>query len=102
MHSAEKSPPVPPVIKLPLNDQTYHYVYQLDIDYYRELYPAVDVLAELRKMVGWCDANPQRRKTKTGIRRFINSWLAKAQDSAKAQTKKEVVSDADRFKDSGW
>ena len=111
MHSAEESPPVPPVIeppsippviKLPLNDQTDHPVYQSDIDYYRELYPAVDVLAELRKMVGWCDANPKRRKTKAGIKRFINSWLSKAQDSAKAQESKEVVSDAERFKNSGW
>lgn len=111
MHSAEESPPVPPVIetpsippviKLPLNDKTDHPVYQSDIDYYRGLYPAVDVLAELRKMVGWCDANPLRRKTKTGIKRFINNWLSKAQDSAKAQESKEGISDADRFKNSGW
>ena len=31
-------------------------------------------------MAGWLDANPTRRKTKAGIRRFVNGWLAKEQD----------------------
>jgi len=49
---------------------------------YCELYPAIDVMQEIRKMIGWCDTNPSNRKTKTGIRRFINSWLSRAQDRA--------------------
>jgi hypothetical protein len=31
-------------------------------------------------MYGWCDANPTRRKTKKGIKRFIAYWLASEQD----------------------
>ena len=31
-------------------------------------------------MHGWCDGNPTRRKTKSGIKRFIASWLASEQD----------------------
>ena len=31
-------------------------------------------------MRGWCLANPTRRKTRRGVRRFINGWLAKVQD----------------------
>ncbi len=31
-------------------------------------------------MVGWLDSNPTRRKTKRGINKFINNWLAGAQD----------------------
>ena len=32
-------------------------------------------------MKGWADANPSRRKTRGGIKRFINAWLAKEQDN---------------------
>lgn len=46
----------------------------------RELYPAVDVEQEIRKMVGWLDSNPNRRKTKRGIKKFITNWLAREQD----------------------
>ena len=70
----------PPVAELLLNDGSLHPVYQPDVDKWSELYPAVDILAELRKMVGWCDANPKKRKTKAGIRSFVNKWLAKEQD----------------------
>lgn len=70
----------PPVAELKLNDGSLYPVYQPDVDKWAGLYPAVDVLAELRKMVGWCDANPQKRKTKGGVQRFINAWLAKEQD----------------------
>lgn len=45
-----------------------------------ELFPAVDVESEIRKMIGWCESKPTRRKTKSGIRSFINSWLSRAQD----------------------
>lgn len=70
----------PPVAELLLNDGSLYPVYQPDVDKWSELYPAVDILAELRKMVGWCDANPKKRKTKAGIRSFVNKWLAKEQD----------------------
>lgn len=70
----------PPAITLTLNDKTEYPITQADIDEYSSLYPAVDILQELRKMKGWCDANPSKRKTKSGIRRFINSWLAREQD----------------------
>ncbi|MDB4437379.1 hypothetical protein N9163_00860 [bacterium] len=43
-------------------------------------YPAVDVFQELRAMESWLDANPKKRKTKAGIKRFVNSWLSRSQD----------------------
>ena len=70
----------PPVAELLLNDGSLYPVLQSDVDKWASLYPAVNVPAELRKMVGWCDSNPKKRKTKNGIRRFINSWLSKEQD----------------------
>lgn len=69
-----------PVVNLPLNDGTEFGVDQEQVDKWKELYPAVDVLSELRKMIGWLDANPKKRKTKQGITRFANNWLARQQD----------------------
>ena len=76
------SPKSPPVAEIILNDKSLYPLYQEDADEYAELYPAVDILQEFRKMVGWCKDNPKYRKTRSGIRRFINSWLSRAQDKA--------------------
>lgn len=58
-------------------DVTINYLNSL-----RQLYPAVDVEQEFRKMYGWLDSNPRNRKTARGIKRFITSWLGRAQDRA--------------------
>lgn len=76
----EESVSMPPVISLILNDKSLHDIFQSDIDGWKELYPAVDILQELRKMKGWLDSNPAKRKTQRGIKRFINGWLAREQD----------------------
>lgn len=69
-----------PLILVPLNDGTEHPVTDADVTEWQALYPAVDVPQELRKMRGWCLANPKRRKTRRGVGAFINAWLAKEQD----------------------
>lgn len=69
-----------PLISLILNDSSEYPVYQDQVDSWSELYPAVNVPQELRKMKGWCDANPSKRKTRRGILRFINNWLSGEQD----------------------
>lgn len=71
----------PPVFEIPLNDKTFYPLRQTDVDHFKDLYRAVDVPAEIRKMIGWLEGNPDRRKTKRGVNAFINRWLAKAQDS---------------------
>ena len=70
----------PPVISLPLNDVTDYAVSQEQSQEWAGLYPAVDVIQQLRGMRGWLDANPQKRKTRRGIKKFINGWLSKEQD----------------------
>lgn len=77
----------PPIILLPLNDGTDHPVIQREVDEWSKLYPAVDVMQELRNMKGWLDSNGRRRKTKSGIKRFINSWLAREQDKPRTGQK---------------
>lgn len=67
-----------------------------DIIAWQRAYPAIDVHQELAAMESWCDANPTRRKTAKGIKRFVNSWLARAQDKggspqAKAKSKNTSI-----------
>lgn len=70
----------PPVITLPLNDGSEYSVFQSQCQEWETLYPAVDVTQQLRNMRGWLLSNPDKRKTKRGINRFITGWLSKEQD----------------------
>lgn len=67
-------------ITLLLNTGEEYPVTEKNIAMYKELYPAVDIMQELRNMKGWLIANPAKRKTKRGIMSFVNRWLAKEQD----------------------
>jgi len=68
------------VLNLPLNDGTMFGITQDQVDKWAGLYPAVDIMQELRNMQGWLDSNPKKRKTKNGILRFVTGWLSRAQD----------------------
>lgn len=70
-------------IELPLIDKTGYPIYEKDIETWKTIYPAVNIEQEIRNMFGWLDSNPKNRKTKSGIRRFINSWLSRSQNTAK-------------------
>lgn len=81
----------PPVITLILNDKSEYGISQSKIDEYKELYPAVDVMQELRNMKGWCINNATKRKTRRGINSFINRWLMKEQDKGPKPHKEQDV-----------
>ena len=88
----------PPVIEFILNDKTYYPITQKQVDKWTELYPNVDIMQQLRKMCGWLDANPRNRKTKGGILKFVNGWLAREQDKPRKvqqQTTKDLASNLD-------
>ena len=85
------------IMQLPLN-AGYHAITMDDARKYISLYPAIDIANELRAMHGWLDANPKRRKTKSGIARFINSWLSRAQDKGGSNLQSEPVSPSERFR----
>lgn len=76
-------PTSPTVAEIVLNDKSKAKITQAEVDQWKKLYPAVDVLQELRKMTAWCEANPTKRKTKRGIKAFIVNWLNKEQDRGK-------------------
>ena len=75
-------PQASPVLTIPLNDGSE---YPITEEFYQEmqkLYPAVDVMQEFREMRAWSIANPDRKKTKRGVKAFINRWLSSEQDDA--------------------
>lgn len=76
----------PALITLPLNDGSEWPVTTEMVTEWSSLYPAVDVMQELRKMRGWCLSKPKNRKTPRGVRAFITTWLSKEQDRGPKQT----------------
>ena len=71
---------LPAVFRLPAAGGKEYPVSVEQIDKWVKLFPAVDVLQALRAMIAWLEASPQRRKTVTGMPRFIVSWLTREQD----------------------
>lgn len=78
---ADKSAPVA-VIGLPTVSEGDFPVSQADIDGWAEAFPGVDVRQQLAAMRQWLLANPTRRKTKRGMRKFVVSWLDRRQNAA--------------------
>ena len=79
----------PPAAVLPLVDGSDFPIAQKTVDELSGLYPAVDVDQQLRNMRGWLLANPKNRKTKAGIMRFVNSWLAREQNRTRPQNQQQ-------------
>lgn len=80
MSEAKPSDSSPTVIELELNDKSLYPITETQVAEFVDLYPAVDVMQELRAMKGWLLHNPKKRKTKAGVMRFVNGWLAREQD----------------------
>lgn len=73
-------PQAPSVLTLTLNDGSEYPITQADIDEWQTAFPNVEIVQQLRAMKLWCKDNPKKRKTKTGIRRFVTSWLDREQN----------------------
>lgn len=91
----DKSAPDTSGIRLPLNDKTYYDVPLSDIERWKDTYPAVDVEGELKRMIAWLESNPTKKKTRRGINRFINSWLARTQDRGGSRTGQQAEAEPD-------
>ena len=88
------------IIILPLVDGTFYPIYRTDVELWKQSYPKVDIVNELHRVYAWLDANPKKRKTKAGIRRFVNSWMARCQDkggSSDVNTQTPNFSDPSRY-----
>ena len=51
---------------------------EAQIETWVTLFPTLDVRAECRAAWAWIDANPTRRKTPRGMKRFLGGWLIRA------------------------
>lgn len=69
-----------PIAEIPLVDGTNFPVMQTQVQEFEKAYPRVDVTTQLRAMRAWCLSNPTKKKTKSGVMRFINAWLSKEQN----------------------
>lgn len=77
---------------LVLKDGSEYPITEDDLKGWETNFPALDVKNEFLKMQSWCQSNPSKRKTKTGIKRFINGWLSKVQP-LKASDYVEILPD---------
>ena len=73
------APEVPALI---LNDNSEWIPSRDDLEGWQQLYTGVDVIKELARMREWCKSNPTRRKTRKGIRRFVQTWLDRQQNQS--------------------
>ncbi len=84
---------------MPLTGDNTFELRQSQTDKWALLYPSVDLAAEVNKMIGWLDANPSKRKTKTGIVKFMNTWLSKVQDQGGNKPQQQTQADDGVFVD---
>ena len=61
-----------------LKDGSYFEIEENDVIAWSRTYKDCNVIHEIRAAAEWCESNPSRRKTRRGIRRFLNAWLSKA------------------------
>jgi hypothetical protein len=74
--------PTPVLTTIPLDDGSEHPITAEDVKELGGAYPLIDVLAECRKARAWCLGSPANRKTKRGVGKFVNGWMARAQKDA--------------------
>lgn len=99
--SAENPPNEPQliekiIIKLDLIGGEQYEVTDIYVKEMQDLYSGVDVEKELKRMKAWLLNNPTKRKTRKGIRRFINNWLSREQDKGGNYTPTKVENTQDR------
>ena len=77
--ASEPDTGLPPLI---LKDGSRFHISENHLNEFVDAYPGVDVRNQIMKMSQWLKTNPTKRKTKNGIMRFINSWIARSEREA--------------------
>ena len=85
--ASEQATELPPLI---LKDGSRFHISQNHFNEFVNAYPGVDVRDQILKMSQWLKTNPTKRKTKNGIMRFINSWIARAEREDTHQSQSSV------------
>lgn len=92
----------PAIMKMPLIGGKTYSIYESDVKKWTELYPAVDIMQDLRSMFGWLDSNPSRRKTERGMKAFITSWLSRTQNKGGNRVRGKVVGIHNPIETDAW
>lgn len=88
--ASEQITELPPLI---LKDGSRFHISENHFKEFSDAYPNVDVKDQIFKMSQWLKTNPTKRKTKNGIMRFINSWIARSEreDLKPGQTSTKIA-----------
>lgn len=70
------------IFKIPLKNGDYYTLYQEQVEFYKSLYPNINIEQELRNIIGWNIANLNKRKSLKCIKKHINFWLQKSNSNA--------------------
>jgi hypothetical protein len=80
--TAQAPSSAPPIFLFPCDGPKSQWgLDQTQIDGWMKLYPHLDVLAECRRALAWIEANPSRRKTSSGMARFLVNWFNRSQNN---------------------
>ena len=90
------------LLSIPLNVRgTEYYIYQSDVDEWQDTFQAVDVVSQIKLCRLWSIDNPTKRKTKSGIRRHITSWLSRAQDKGGNNNRRSTYNQPSLYQEGG-
>ena len=80
---------MPPI---PLNNGEEYIPTLKDFEEWKQLYPNVDVKTEFGRMRQWSLSNPKKKKTPSGVRRFVTTWLDREQNKGGKSEPKDKLS----------
>jgi len=72
-------------MNLLLKDNTHYTLTDEDYNRYLNTYRNIDLDQQILEMESWCIDNPQKRKTRVGVKKFINLWLSRANKENRSQ-----------------
>lgn len=52
-------------------------------DRFKELYPSLDIMAEMRAALAWVEADATRRKTFNDMKKYLTNWLTRSQNDGR-------------------
>lgn len=84
--SEQGSEQTEPLEHVPTSEGTQYAVTADQVDAWRDAYPGIDVLQEIKRAKAWLVANPKKAKTSRGMSRFLNSWMDRAQNRRGGKT----------------
>lgn len=86
--SSVPQPPEPAVLVFPTDGRPNEWPLTPSlVSELSELFPALDVADQARQALAWVRANPEKRKTASGMRRFLTNWLSRSQNRGTPRAK---------------